>query len=334
MCGTELEVPLVTSQSTPTTTKASLLVTGRKPGIANIDLGSVTPLPGLSLDVDSYVSQIVAGSDSTYYSLVRSCQNRAVGTAVRTTDGSGEEELANDADFYGLLSDGQGGVWGERHLSRPEAAISSTLVRLDRPGKAITLPISLNPIGLYRDQLIATGDPLRATPTQSPLYLFDLTTRKYRLIGNSFSVTVSGHRALWNSTACSDTGPCRLHTFDLARGTTTERNYYLPMESNFNGAVLSPDGVQLAYGLAQETQDRNYRSESSNGTPTNLVVLDLQTGNVDPIPNLELAPGSTPAELSFSPDGRTLLIGLDADGGTMLLSWESGLTKPVLSHAD
>ncbi len=329
LCGTKLEVPLVTSQMSPSSTGAAITITGRDPGLADIDRGSVAPVPGLSLSADQYASQVVTAG-TAYYSLVRSCPNRAIGMVVRSW-ANGRPSQVIGGGFYGLLSDGHGGVWGERHLSRPEAAISSSIVRLDRPGKPVVLPDSLNPIGLAGDQLVATGDPLRATPTESPVYVFDLTTRRYRLIGNSFSVSVSHGIVVWNSTACSDTGPCRLHTYDLATGRQTLREYHLPLESTFNGAVLSPDRRRLAFVLPQETSDHVYRSANTQATPANLAILDLRTGIVDPIPNLELPPGTSPAELAFSGDSKTLIIGLDSDGGTMLLSWRSGLSQPVLS---
>ena len=331
VCGAELELPLVTtSTAVNEKTAGSLVITGHQPGVVDVDLGSVKPIPGLTLAADQYVSQIVSGSGAVRYSLVRSCGYRAIGTAVRTS-GDGRSETLSGG-LYGLLADGHGAVWGERHRSRPEAAISSALVRLDKTAPVVDIPMSLTPIGLAGDQLVATGDPLKGTPVESPLYVFNLTTHQYRLIGNSYSVTVSDGVVLWNSTACSDTGPCTLHTFTLATARETVRDYHLPLESTLSGGVFSPDHTKVVYALPEETSDRKYRSANPHDNPSDLVVLDLRTGIVDPVPNIELPPGSKPDELEFTANSRYLLIGLQVDGGTMVLAWRSGLSNPLISR--
>ena len=50
--------------------------------------------------------------------------------------------------------------------------------------------------------------------------------------------------------------------------------------------------------LPRETTDGTYRSSNTEATPSDLVVLDLGSGIVDPIPNLELAPNETPPSCS------------------------------------
>ena len=109
VCGTELELPMVTSAPLAERTHGSVLLTGAQPGRAEVDLGSLDPIPGLDLAGDEYVSQLITVGRTTY-SLVRSCANRAVGTAVRTDSGGGPRQVIT-AGLYGLLADGHGAVW-------------------------------------------------------------------------------------------------------------------------------------------------------------------------------------------------------------------------------
>jgi Tol biopolymer transport system component len=94
--------------------------------------------------------------------------------------------------------------------------------------------------------------------------------------------------------------------------------------------VLSPDGHKLAFILQREIGDLYYRSVSSKN-PADLVVLDLTTGLVEPVPGLELAPGVDPTSITFSPDSGWLIATLPSDGAIDVYSWRSPLSKPLFT---
>lgn len=331
ICNTRLEEPIVTSDALAEPVGAALLVSGAKPGLLDVDTGSIESLPGATpLTDQQYVSQTVAGS-SALYSLIRDCQRRAVGTVVVNQIGQPQRPVAVGRTFYGLLSDGRGGVWGELYSGpprvRPEAAVGTSLLRLDRAGQPIVIPPNLIPIGLYGTTLVAGTAP---TPVRRSLVLFDLRTGHATNLGPSYGASVSGDQLIWTSSPCSDVDACPVHRYDLGTGGASVAAYHLPLEANFATAVISPDRQRVAFVLSRETPDPAYAS-NARGTPSDLAVLDLRNGVIEPVPNLELPPDSTPDKFTFSADGKWLVVGFTTATGTEVYSWRSGLSRPQKS---
>jgi hypothetical protein len=94
--------------------------------------------------------------------------------------------------------------------------------------------------------------------------------------------------------------------------------------------VLSPDGNKLAFALQREIADPLYRADSPRN-PSDLVVLDLTNGVLDPVPNLELPPDVGPDSIQFSADNRWLIVGLPGDGWEELYSWRGGMSRPQIT---
>ncbi|HEX2902089.1 MAG TPA: hypothetical protein VHO01_01420 [Jatrophihabitans sp.] len=329
--GSSFEAPIVSSDPLAEPVQAQLPVAGTRPGLLDVARGSVQALPGMpTLSKQQYVSQVIAAGGG-YYSLVRTCQQRAVGTVIFDRPGRPQQRVAVGHTFYRLLSDGRGGVWGEMYSDappvRPEAALGTSLLRLDQPGKTIPIPPSLLPIGLYAGTLVTSTVP---DPVRSTLILLDLRTGRTRNLGPSFGASVSRGLLVWTPHACSDVAACTVQRLDLATGQGSAGNYHLPLESNFGTAVLSPDRHKIAFVLQRETNDPGYLSQAS-GTPADLAVLDLRTGVIDPVPNLELAPNSAPSSLTFSPDGTWLIVAFTTATGTDVYSWRSPLARPARS---
>lgn len=330
VCNTPVEAPIVTSDALSDPVDAAVTVGGSKPGLLDVTSGTVTLLPGSTLTAQQYASQVVY-SRSAAYSLIRSCQRRAVGTVVANQFGQAQRPVAVGRTFYGLLSDGRGGVWGEMYsgpaLVRPESAVGTSLLRLDRPGRPIVVPPNLIPIGLFGTTLIASTAP---TPVRSSLYRFDLSTGRLSALGPSYGASVSRGVLIWNSAPCSDVDVCPVHRYDLSTGQTSVRNYHLPLETSFADAVLSPDRTKVAFALEREISDGSYRSRSL-GMPADLAVLNMKTGVIDPVSNLELAPDTVPTILTFSQGGSWLVVGFATATGTDVYAWRSGLSRPVKS---
>lgn len=331
-CGQTAEIPLVTSAAAAERVNDSVPVAGPKPGLVDIDSGRLVPTPGLVLAGDQYVSQAVA-STAAYFSLVRTCSRRAVGTVVRSRPDAPQRIVAPDRTFYGLLSDGTGGVWGELYSGglsvRPEGALGTTLLRLDRAAPVVVVPPDLQPLAMFGRTVVTTTTP---APVRSSIVLLDVRTRKQRKLGSSYGTSVSQATIVWNPTACPPSEACQIRTYDLRTGKTDGRSYHLPLESTLAGGVLSPDRTKFAYLLPRESSDPAYRSERA-GTPSDLVVLNLRSGVIDPIPNLELAPAMQPDLLRFDRDSRWLEVGFATAAGTDIYAWHAGLIQPVRSPA-
>lgn len=325
-CGNRVEVPLIDSAASRTAVIATVPLTGTRPGQLDLATGLFRPTSGLRLDPQHYVSQQVQ-SGSSVYSLVRNCEHPEVGVAVRSQLGH-QQDLTFGRTYFALLSDGRGGVWGESYAGAPsippEAAIGATVERLDRPSPAIALPSWFTLLGLYGNTAIGISIP---TPVRSTLYLYDLSTRRLRSLGPTFGTGWSQGSLIWTATACSATGPCTVRTYRPATGASTSRDYHLPLETTFAGAVLDPSRDRVGFVLQRETTETRYRSQAST-TPADLAILDLATGVIDPVPDLELAPGARPGILQFSQDGY-LLVGFARIDGTDIYAWRPGLSRPI-----
>jgi len=314
-------------------TGVTVPVTGALPALVNVDTGRRSPIPGLRLRADQYASKIVRAGPVSYV-LVRSCQRSWSATVIRAQAGRPQQVVAGDHTVYGLIGDESGAVWAEAYTGptkvSPAAAIGTTLVRLDRPGPPVMLPPELNVIGVSGSQVAATTAGPPQAVTLSSLYRYDMSSRRTSLLGTAYSATESRGTVIWTSTPCSAWGACTLRSYDLRTGRSGTQSYHLPLGSGVSGGVLSPDGHKLAFILQREIGDLYYRSDSSKN-PADLVVLDLTTGLVEPVPGLELAPGVDPTSITFSPDSGWLIATLPSDGAIDVYSWRSPLSKPLFT---
>lgn len=64
--------------------------------------------------------------------------------------------------------------------------------------------------------------------------------------------------------------------------------------------------------------------------PSDIAIIDLDTGALDVVPGIELPAKMSPG-LAFSADGRWLVIALNAGTNTRLLAWQHGLIDPYES---
>lgn len=331
VCGSKLELTQASWVRPVEPTGTTVPAVGALPALVNVDTGQRSAIGGLRLRTDQYVSTVIQSGPVSYV-LVRNCQRRWAATVLRVQAGQPQRVVSGDRTIYRLIGDDTGGAWAEAYTGptkiSPAAALGTTLVRLDRPAPAVELPQALNVIGLSGDQVVATAPGPTGPMTQERLYRYDLPTRKAQLIGLAYSATESRGVVLWTSAPCSATGACPLHSYDLRTGRLGLRNFHLPLGSSVTGGVLSPDGHRLAFALERELPDLYYRSDSSRN-PSDLVVLDLRTGILDPVPDLELPPGSEPDAIRFSADSTWLIVALRGDGGVDdIYSWRPGMTVP------
>jgi hypothetical protein len=95
---------------------------------------------------------------------------------------------------------------------------------------------------------------------------------------------------------------------------------------------MSPDGQLLAFALQRAAPDPRY-DPGHPLPPSDLAVLHLDSGQLQLVPGLELAPKS-PAGYAFSADSRWLVIALNEGVRTRLLVWQPGSSKPMQSPAE
>jgi hypothetical protein len=322
-------LPILTSK--PLAEPTGLRLTVGAFGIRTVDLdtGVVSAKPQVALR-DGNVVQDRRTLGSTSYLLVNSCGGTA--RVLSYAPGRPATNLSSDIAVGQLFGDGSDGIWmatfGKTGLS--SAALQVQLVRLDRPG-TVLLPANSFPLTFSGHRVVCE----LLSPSgmqQTRLVVFDTALhRVVRDLGPASSFTPSQNVLIWTSQACSAATTCQLHTYDVRTGIGTVRGYALPVEAGLTGGVLSPDGRRLAFQLPRMEPDLRFTT-ALPGSPSDLVVLDLRTGVLDPVPNLELPPGAS-VGLSFSNDGRWLVAAVTGDQRSQLLAWRSGLTQPLVSSA-
>lgn len=295
----------------------------------NLDDGSVSPVPGQALVPAGTMVMDRQRVGTADYLMTATCGAGA--RVLRVPAGQPPVALSVNPASAQLYPDGAGGIWASTYdgpgTNLSQGKLTITMIRLDRPGQ-VTLPPGLWPLAIHANLLLATA----AAPTNGEidqrLVSYDLAKhRMVRDFGPLNSVAQTQGMLLWTPQPCSAASTCQLHSYQLATGTVSSRAYSLPEQARLTGAVLSADRDKLAFQLPRMSDDPRYYT-TMPGTPSDLVVLDLRSGVLEPIPNLELAPGET-AGLAFSADGRWLVIALNSAGGYQLLAWRSGLNNPL-----
>lgn len=320
-------LPILTSRPLTEPTGVRLTIGGYGIRTVDLDSGVVSSKPQVALR-DGNVVQDRRTLGSTSYLLVGSCggTNRVLSYAP----GRPATNLSSNLAAEQLFGGGADGVWMATFAAPASAALQVQLVRLDRPG-AVLLPPDSFPLALSGHRVVCEQlSPYGLGMTT--LVVFD--TRLHRVVrdlGPATSFTTSRTTVLWTSQLCSAASDCQLRSYDVRTGISTIRGYALPVESALNSGVLSPDGKRLAFQLPRLESDPRF-AISLPGNPSDLVVLNLQSGVLEPVPNLELPPGTT-VGLTFSNDSRWLVTAVTGDQGSRLLAWRSGLTQPLASPA-
>jgi hypothetical protein len=152
-------------------------------------------------------------------------------------------------------------------------------------------------------------------------------------LGSLASVAVGAGWIVWTDAACLATGRCPLHRTDLIHHTTITRDYLLPANpdvptgTTFSGGTISSDGA-AGLLIAPARSRPPVHTYNHPEPPFDIAVLHLDTGALDVIPGIELAPKSG-LGLAFSADNRWLAIALNEGTHTRLLIWRRGLGNPL-----
>lgn len=342
-CGGDWQLPQVSADPLREHTGVRLLASdGNSVRAVDLDSASVAGTPSLDVPADHFVSQLVAGGSPArpdLYALVSACDEQiGQATVMHFGPGATPRVASHDLGIDELFADGTGGVWAAQLPNSSSSSADSVsgpirMRRLDRPA-SVTLPARMGPVAVFGNLLVGLVGPADPNSQQlAVLSLVDLRTGAVtRTLGPARGVTVGAGLLMWTSAPCPGSGNCAVHRYDLATGTQSVHGYPLPAEADLWGGAISPDRSRLAFSLPRKVADPRWDA-GSPGTPSDLVVLDLVSGLLERVPDLELPPKSS-AALLFSADSRWLVIGLNEGSSARLLVWRSGQSRAQYSPAD
>lgn len=316
-CGGDAELPIVSSLRAHPPTHLRVLL--GETGVRTVDFDShdLETLIGLR---GQYVAQLVDGRP--ILAVAQRCGAAGGTTMLRVHAAGGATQQPVRIGMNGFLTfDDAGQPW--RVTSPPGERGHGSITRL-YGGRVVRLPTAFWPYEITDGVVVGLRAPF--TDGAGRLLLVDAATGQVRAkLGEGQPLAV-GHGLVAWTTGCDVTmsQPCTLRVRSVARGGATA--YRLPRPPGFSGGVFSPGGRALAFTLERARQDPRF-NEGHPIPPTNIAVLDLDTGVLDVVPGIEIPAKMSPA-LAFSPDERWLVIALDAGTKTRVLAWHPGLARP------
>ncbi len=292
------------------------LLAGSPPRPVDVDRRTISPpRPSVLAGQEVLTSLLTAGDQA--YGIVADCASaRAAPRVVRMgRDGPVTTIVANRVgDLY---ADGRD-VWG---VAYPTAASAPLVVSRLADVRPALVPNADTVVGVAGGRLATLEQPA-ADGVGFDLLLRDPATGGVRDdLGPAGSAFAGAALVAWTPWPCAS-GSCRLDV--RSPGSSAVRTYTVPDATSVHGP-FSPDGHQLVLYAPTTTSDPAF-SPDQVGRPLDLAVLMLDTGRIERIPGIELAPDAQVA-LLFSTDGRWLVIGVEVDGGTRLLLWRHGVSR-------
>jgi hypothetical protein len=323
-CGATAYRPLMSRQQLVERTGARLLVGGYGLRIVDADTGAARPVAGIPADARHMASELVSAGGAVY--VVSMACGGGRGRVYRLENGAAHPVAGAPV---GHVLAGATRVWAVDYAAAPTNRM--VLRRLDG-SRSLALPTDTYPVADTSAGLVIAVSP--PDPVSSPpriLVLDPSTGRPMRSLGNGQPLTVDpAHLQLLLLL-----GPCNLgHTtpactvarVDLRAGRTHGR-YRLPDgRVPVSAGSASPDGRRVVFQLARA--DRDPRFDPGHPIPpSDVVVLNLDTGRLEVVPGLELAP-KTGAGLVFADHGNWLFATVSDGDHTHLLAWHPGLGAP------
>lgn len=310
-CGNSAFLPIYTAAPLTERTGLRVLV-GDRLHVLDVDTHSVTAVGGLPSD--RYVVRVARAGGATYALLMPCTGALGTRTSVVRLRADGSAVVIASGRYSDLLGGGDH-VWAVTYPDTSDGPIVLDPLDGTRP---VRLPPGVAPIA-GSGTMIAASSPIDDTSME--LALFDPATSTVRTrIGAATAFGVSAGVVLWRGADC---GPCALHLFDLATGARSQVPGTVGTRLLLWPAVISPDHRYAA--MLRERDTPGQYEMGHPGNPNEVVVMDLTTGRVLPVPHLVLWAKANPG-LTFSPDDRWLAIALDEGSGVRVLLWRPGLS--------
>ncbi|HZC70350.1 MAG TPA: hypothetical protein VE442_06635 [Jatrophihabitans sp.] len=316
-CGGSTDLPIVSSVPVRERTGITALLGGRDLRIVDFDTGRSVAVRGGQLLPNEFVTGFTG--TPPYITTVR-CTDSGLPARVMRVSVTRAAAVVAQLHGTGLLADGTR-AWQARWPSGGPNSRGS-LVPLEG-GIPVRLPPGFDPEAITGGVVVGES---RSARTATSVRLVDAATGQVRANFGPGVTLAAGHgQVLWsNCDVSAASTPCTLHLRAIDAG--QPRDYPLPRPPAPMSAVLSPDGRQLAFTLERANRDTRYDA-AHPFPPTNIAVLNLDDATVAIVPGIELPAKYAPG-LSFSADGRWLVIALDAGTKTRLLAWRPGLEQP------
>lgn len=321
-CGTRVLTPRSTARPSPQPTGLRVLAGGPRLVEADFDTGAVTVIASVS--AASQVPWLAAARQDLYYTVAATCQPpQSPERLMRLAEGSRPEPVQLSGSIDDVIA-GAGQVWG---VHNPERV--SEQVVLHRPGGAtLRLPAGIRPVGVAQGGVVGLVRRIGATALPRRITMIDTATgRMTAVVPAGWPLAVGADFVLWQEERCRwRTVGCVLHRTGLPRGEDRGRFPLTTGSAPTSDAVLDNTGRYAAFTLARPADRQNRASLGE------VVVLDLASGVVRPIPGLVLPP-DTAAGLAFSPDGRWLVVSVTHGDHGHMYAWRHGSDQLVRSRA-
>lgn len=331
VCGSSVQLPLVTSAAELKEPTSIQIAVGGSLSTVDLDTGQSTLQTGLVLQKGQLVSEVVSVGEDLY-ALISNCRSDRGAVARIGPDGS---LISVSTTKVSTLIGGGTHIWG---FTPSDSGAGGTLDPLDG-SPAVQLPQDFYPLGAYQDQVVGVRDVPDLPGPAADLFIFDTATSALSTtightgtsqIGARFAIASSAV-VLWTDKPCESTDLCQIHRYDLATGSSSVRGYALPKGRYFGASTVSPDGTKLVGQLNRD--DINHKFSPSAGLPSDIAVLDLVSGAMQVVPGIELSAQSN-AALTYSNDSKWLVIGLNTGAKIALYVWKPGLEHPLASPSD
>jgi hypothetical protein len=330
-CGTQVRLPRSTARARPLRTGLRVLVGGAQLVHADVDTGTVTPVRGVPHPAASQVRRLAAVGDDVYVTLTPACEPPYRPAALLRLAGG---TLPRRVDLRGPIDDviaGAGRVWGVDH----PAALSQQVVLRSPDGATVRLPAGIRPAGVTRSGVIGTTrTPTAATGSPGTILHVDPASGEASPLGlGRRLLAVGADFVLWREYGCDQPHHACLLRRSGVPGGQDRGSFLLPAgRVLLSQAVLDAGGRFAAFALARPEEDHVRVGEHAGGPWTEIVVLDLDTGRLQAVPQLMLPPEGG-AGLAFSADARWLVVSVTHGDHGHLYAWRRGgdqvLRSPV-----
>jgi hypothetical protein len=320
-CDGNVQLPIVTSSKATERTGLHILVSGGSLSSVDFDARVVTPVPHVSVPSGEYVVSL-AQADATYAVTDRCGIAGPNGRHIVRIAADGRTRM-DALRLNGIVIFDETSAWSVRYPDDPHE-LTGSVSRL-ASSKRVALPADFAPVGVSDGVLV--GNASGSADGRGAVELVDPSTGAVREQLDRGQVLAVGSGVVVWTVGCdiSLERPCNGFSRRIAGGPVTR--FALPRPPGPALAAVSRDGRQLAFTLENPSSQSPY-DQGHPLPPVDIAVAHLDTGVLEVVPGIEL-PTKVPPGVAFSPDGRWLVMALNAGTKTRVLAWRHGLPQPL-----
>lgn len=322
-CGSVARLPLTKTPRPAWLPDTRLLVGGSGARIVDAATGATVPVAGLPSDGE--VTGLLGGRHGRYAVLTRACHYDHV--SLYRLRGRTAERVPLRPHAGATVVEGAHGLWQVPETADPGSP-GGIVVRSVTGHRTVRLPATAR---LVADTTAGLVVELGTGPNGSPrVAVFDTTGRRLRGLGagSALAATREGRVVMTVGRCDFDaTAPCRLRRVEASTGAVTGR-YVLPARRTVMSQVaLDAGGRFAAFALQRPHVSPRYASDHPF-PPSDVATLDLRTGTLRIVPELELA-AKTVVGLAWDGGGAWLFVTTDEGDRVRVLAWQRPMAGPV-----